>query len=133
MVAFNNAQLEAFFSNVGQMGLPPQVRERLSTEGLTTIDNFKDFKDDELQAAFKNMRTSIPGLPAVLKQLNARGNIIADAVLAIPGILPYLTSARCALRLKIASNAWHYYTSIGRDINLANMNYNTVLKGFHIE
>ena len=62
---FNNAQLDAFFTNGPQMALPAQIRIRLAAEGLQTVADFEDFKKDQLDQAFKNMRTAIPGIPAV--------------------------------------------------------------------
>ena len=97
------------------------------------IKDFEDFKEEELKAAFRNMRTSIPGLQAVPEQLNAAGDVIAPAMPAVPGILPCLVSARCALRLNVASNAFHYYASIERETTPTNMNYNGILKVFHVE
>ena len=96
-MVFNNAQLTSFFTAGGQMALPVNVRARLSSEGLTEIDDFEDFKDDQLKDAFKNMRTSIPGLVGIPQVTNAAGNIINAAVPSVPGILPCLISARCAL------------------------------------
>ena len=133
MVAFNVAQLSAFFANASQMGLPPNVQARLSSEGLDTIEDFEDFKEEELKAAFRNMRTSIPGLQAVPEQLNAAGDVIAAAIPPVPGILPCLVSARCALCLNVASNAYHYYASIDRVTTPTNMNYNGILKVFHVK
>ena len=52
---------------------------------------------------------------------------------AIPPVPPCMISARCALRLKIASIAYHYYEDIGRDITAQNMNYTSVLKSFYLE
>ena len=73
------------------------------------------------------MRTVISGLPAVV---HTAGVIQIDAVAPIQ---PLLVSARCALRLKVASIAYHYYTSIGRTPRAANMNYTIVLKDFYTE
>ena len=94
---FNNSQLTSFFTVAGQMALPINVRERLSSEGLTDIDDFEDFKDAQLKAAFKNMQTWIPGLPGISKVTDVAGTIINASVPLVPGILPCLISARCAL------------------------------------
>ena len=47
------------------MNLPLNVCGRLASKGLTAMGDFDDFKEDKLKAAFKNIRTSIPGLPTV--------------------------------------------------------------------
>ena len=126
-MVFNTHQLTAFFQNAPQMALSDIQRNRLAQEGLVTIDDFADFKSDQLSDAFKNMRTSIPGVPAVL---DANGDVITEAIPAIP---PCLVSARCSLRLKVASIAYHFYVSIGRDITPQNMNYTQVLRPFYVE
>ena len=133
VVTFTNHQTDSFFMNGPQMSLTAIVRERLSNEGLTQISDFSDFKEDQLSAAFKNMRTSIPGVAAVAQQVAADGTIIVPAVDAVPALLPTLVSAKCALRLKVASIAFHYYESIGRDITPSNMNYTNVLRDFYTE
>ena len=124
---FNNVQLDAFFTNAPQMALPANVRRRLQNEGLVLVSDFNEFKKDQLEQAFKNMRIPIPGVPAVVDD----AGIVQ--VEAIPPIPPCLVSGRCALRLKVASLAYHYYISIGRTPTPANMNYTQVLKGFHTE
>ena len=133
MVAFTDNQLTAFFTNAPQMALSDAVRTGLAQEGLTTVGDFADFKSDQLGDAYKNMRTSIPGVPGIPEQRNADNVVTAEAVAAIAAIPPVLVSAKCALRLKIASLAYHYYTSIGRDLTPANMNYTLVLKDFYTE
>ena len=132
-ITYNNNKTDSFFTNGPQMSLSNSVRTRLATEGLTTVADFSDFKEDQLNNAFKNMRTSIPGVPAIPEVRDANNVIQQALVPAIPATPPTLVSAKCALRLKVASTAFHYYESIGRDINAPNMNYSTVLKDFHTE
>ena len=112
------------------MALPANVRARLSGEGLTTFADFDDFKEDQLDAAFHNMCTAIPGIPAFQ---NVNGVVINNAVPAIPPILPFLVSASCKLRLNTASVAYHYYESVQRAVTPANMNYSLVLWNFKVE
>ena len=126
-MVFTAQQLTGFFQNGPQMSLTETQRARLAQEGLTTIDDFADFKEEQLNAAFKNMRTAIPGIPAVR---NADGDIEAAAIAPIQ---PCLISAKCALRLKVASIAYHYYVSIGRAPTPTNMNYHQVLRSFYVE
>ena len=77
--------------------------------------------------AFKNMRTSTPGIPAITwaNQTVARP--------AVDPIHPILLSAKCTLRLKVASFAYLYYMLISCTPTFHNMNYTHVLKGFYIE
>ena len=125
--AFTNIQNTSFFTNGPQMGLTVNERQRLATQGLVTVDDFIDFKEDQLEQALKNLRITIPGVPA---QIDAAGAVLVAAVPAVP---PCLISARCALRLKVASIAYHYYRDIERTPTPANMNYSQVLRGFYTE
>ena len=112
-VTFNNNETDSFFTNGPQMSLSNAVRARLATEGLTTVADFSDFKEDQLNNAFKNMRTSIPGVPAIPEVRDANNVIQQALVPAIPATPPTLVSAKCVLRLKVALNAFHYYELIG--------------------
>ena len=125
---FTQAQLTAFFTNAPQMALSVAQRDRLAQEGLILVEDFVDFKDDQLDQAAKNMRTSIPGFPTT--QPDANGVVL---VAAVPAVNLVLISARCMLRLKVASIAYHCYESIERAITPSNMNYTCVLCGFYQE
>lgn len=132
-MAFTQNQLDSFFSNNPQMALPANVRARLSGEGLTTIADFDDFKEDQFDAAIRNMHTAIPGTPGIPEVRDANETVTRNAVPAIPPILPCLVSAKCRLRLNTASVAYHYYVSIQRAFTPANMNYTLVLRNFKVE
>lgn len=114
MATFNANQHDAFFLNGPQMSLTPAVRFRLAQEGLTIVDDFSDFKEDQLDQAFKNMRTSIPAVAGIPAILDANNVIVIPAIQGIAAIPPILVSAKCALRLNVASKAYHYYVSVGR-------------------
>ena len=133
MVELNAIQNAPFFMNGRQLALSDAVRRRLAQEGLVTANDVVDFKEEQLEHAYKNMRTAIPGVPGIAAQLDANGNVIVPAVPAIQPIPPVLVSARCRLRLMVASTAYHYYDSIMRDQTPQNMNYSLVLKGFYSE
>ena len=127
MATFTDIQVTAFFTNGPQMALTGPIRARLASEGLVNVDDFDDFKDTQLAQAFKNMRTSIPGIPGIPEVRNAEGVVTVEAVAPIPAIPPVLVSAKCALRLKVASHAYHYFIDIGREPTPVNMNYSRVL------
>jgi hypothetical protein len=103
---FDNNRTTAFFENGPQMSLSAPVRARLALEGLEHVADFADFKEDQLVDAFKNMRIAIPGVPLVPAVLNANGTVRVAEIPAVPPIPPTLVSAKCALRLKIASVAF---------------------------
>jgi hypothetical protein len=136
---FSNAENNNFFDNGPQMNLLVAVRLRLQNEGLSTVDDFIDFHDDELNQAFKNLRTPIPGIagiPGIPAQVNNAGvEVIAEVppIAPTPGSPAKIVSAQCIKRLKVASVAYHYYDSIARAHTAPNMNYTTVLRDFYLE
>ena len=95
-----------FFTNGTQMGLTGEQRTALAAQGLTTVDDFADFGKDELNDAIKNMRTSIPGIPATAAVIEpVTGTEITPAVAAVPPILPVILPARCTQQLSVAAIA----------------------------
>ena len=138
-MVFSNNQNTSFFENGPQMNLPVVIRNRLQLEGLATVEDLRDFREDELHQAFKNLRTPIAGVPGIQgipAIMNAAGDEEVAAIQAvppIPGVAGVLISAICSKRLKVASVAFHYYESIGRTHTPINMNFSNVLRAFHIE
>ena len=133
MVVFDIIQNTAFFTNGPQLGLIDSIGARLAQEGLVTTNNLVDFKEEQLEQAYKNMRTAIPGMPGIAAQLDTNGNVVVPAVLPIQPIPPVQVSARYHLSLIVASTAYHYYDSIIRDQTPQNMNYSLVQKVFYSE
>ena len=54
MQQFNISQLISFFTSSTQMGLTSAQRSQLEAEILVTIDDFKDFTEDQMEQAVKN-------------------------------------------------------------------------------
>ena len=143
-MVFNALQNTQFFTSNAQMALTPEQRHALRREGLETVQDLIDFKQDELKVAFRNTRTGIPGTPAILAvaavpAVVQNGNVIQAAVPAIagvpgiPAIHPVPIPARSTMRLLIASVAFHYYRDTGRSMTPANMHFNNVLRDFYVE
>ena len=130
---FNANVTRSFFENGPQMAHPRSAVTRLANEGLANLDDFADFKEDELQAAFKNLRTAIPGVPGVPAVLNGAGNEVTAAVPAIASINLILISAKYSHRLLVAFVAYCYYIDVQRAVDPVNMNYTQVLKDFYVE
>ena len=124
---FSAVLLNLLFTNGPQMALSVVARDRLGNEGLESIEDFADFKDDQLYQAIKNMRTSIPGVAAVIGALDI---IAVTGVAPIPPCIVYI---KYAFRPKVASLSLHYYHAIGRGRNPTNMNFTQVLSTFYIE
>ena len=133
MATFTNQQTTNFFENGPQMGLSQVQRAWLAAEGLVDIDDFADFKPDQIAHAIKNLRTAVPGVPGMAAILGANGAVAVPAVQPIPGIPACIIPARCSLRLKVASIAYHYYMDTARVPTPQHMNYTNVLRGFYTE
>lgn len=135
---FNALQLTHFFTSNTQMALTNAQREALSREGLASVTDFVDFKEDELKVAFKNARAGIPGTPMIpaIPAVMQGNNVAQAAVPAVPGV-PGIPSvpipARSITRLLIASVAYHYYVDTGRAVTNTNMHFTNVLRDFHVE
>jgi len=128
-MVFSRQENTNFFTNNPQMGLTAAQFAHLSAEGLSTVESFLDFEEDDLDAAARNLRVAIPGIPAVMDLVDPT-IVVTPAVAAIPACT---MPASCLKHLKIASLAYHYYLSIGREPTSVNMNFSRVLCGFHIE
>ena len=108
----SNAQLTSFFTANTQMGLSIVQRIALASEGLVTLDDFSDFKEEELKTAFKNARSGISGtlridaVPAVFV-----GDVETEpeqvAIPAVSGVRAVPISAKSTSRLLVASVAYH--------------------------
>ena len=133
MAAFNANQTTGFFENAPQMGLTNVQRTRLAAEGLQNVDDFEDFKPDQIDHAIKNLRTAVPGVPGMAAIMNPNGGIGVPAVQPIPGIPACIIPARGSLRLKVASLAYHYYMDTDRVPTPQHMNYTNVLRSFYTE
>ena len=135
---FTAAQLNHFFTSNLQMALTNEQREALGREGLSTVNDFDDFEEDQLRVAFKNARAGIPGTPTVqaIPEVIQNGQVVQAAVPAIagtPGGQSVPIPAKCITRLLIASVAYHYYRDTGRAITPVNMHFSNVLRDFHVE
>ena len=132
-MVFTEANNKNFFTNGPQMGLTVEQRRRLASEGLGSVDDFVDFKEDQIEQAIKNLKTAIPAVATIPQLLDSNNNVIVAAVQGIPGIPPCLIPAKSILRLKFAAIAYHYYVDTGRTPTPANMNYTQVLRAFYDE
>ena len=71
------------------MGLANDQCIALSTEGLSQVSDFADFKQEELKIAIKNVTTgipTIPGTPAIPAVVDADGFVTQPTVAAVPPV-----------------------------------------------
>ena len=89
MSSFSNSQLTNVSTAATQMGLTAIQRTALRNEGLEILEDFENFKENEIKMSIKNVRQGIPTIPgthAILEQRNTRGSINRSAVAAEPAI-----------------------------------------------
>ena len=102
------------------MALSNNIHAIIIIEIIFNVKNFDYFKEDQLNEAFNNMLASITGIDDVADDGDA------TAVTDFSPVPTVLVSAKCALCIKVASIAYHYYILIGRFITTSNMNYTNV-------
>ena len=102
MADFTPNQTNAVFTNGPHMDLLNKIRSRLVLEGFVNVGNFNDFKEYQLNQAFKNTNTAIPIIPDVAA---------AGGATSVPDVAPvplFLVTAKCAGCLKSALILYHY-------------------------
>ena len=89
MSFFNKTQLTRFFTFTAQMGLTTVQRTALRNNGLENVEDFEDFRENEIKMVIKNVRQgipTIPGTPAIPEQRNTQGTITHAAIAAVTAI-----------------------------------------------
>ena len=102
MEAFTPNKTTAFLTNSPHMDQPKNIRARLVLEGLVNFNNFNNFKEDQLNQPFKNMRTAIPGITSVA---DSGGD---EAIPAVDPDPPVMVYSKCSLSIKVSLIAYHY-------------------------
>ena len=132
-MAFSAAQLTAFWTNAPQMNISAGQRIKLQDQGLSTIEDFRHFDEETLDIAFKNLKFSQSGIPAIPEVTDANGNVITAAVPAVPPIVATPIGAIQAYRIHTARLAYEYLTTVGRAVTPLLMNFTASLRDFRIE
>ena len=55
-MVLTNAQVNAFFTDAGQMGVPNATLAALNAEGIDQVDDLLDFDKDSLSQIASNLR-----------------------------------------------------------------------------
>ena len=87
-MVFTETNNNNFFTNGPQMGLTAEHPRRLENEGLGSVDDFIDFKEDQIEKDIKNLKTAIPTVPAIPQKLDDYDYVVVASVQGIPGIPP---------------------------------------------
>ena len=102
------AQVTAFFEDAAQMAIPNATVVQLANEGINTVDDLSEFDKTSIEAIAHNLRRP----PA--------GN-------------PFVFGAKSQKRLIVACDLVRYYETVGRNITVANIQWNTVMKNFEVQ
>ena len=85
-MVFTAKQTTAFFEDVNQMSIPNRTRLQLVNEGISYVDDLKDFSSEDLEQIAKNLQS--PG-----STLNAAGTLVPTT--------PFTIGAKSIIRLNL--------------------------------
>ena len=118
------AQTATFFEHAKQMGIPHATAVQLQSEGITLVADLADFNKDSIQQLADNLRC--PG-----------GRVPDPNPGAPPGSTiptpPFVFASRSKKCITVACDLVRYYTTVGRDLTVANLHWSTVMKNFEIQ
>ena len=118
------AQMTTFFEHAEQMGIPHATVMQLQSEGITLVSDLVDFDKNSLQQLADNLRR--PG-----------GCVLDPNPGAPPGSTiptpPFVFGAKSQKHITVACDLVKYYTTVGHDLTVANLQWNTIMKNFKIQ
>ena len=118
------AQMTTFFEHADQMGIPHATVLQLQSEGITLVSDLADFNTTSLQQLADNLRR--PG-----------GHIPDPNPAAQPGSTipapPFEFGAKSQRCIAVVCNLVKYYITVGHDLTVANLQWNTIMKNFDIQ
>jgi hypothetical protein len=106
------AQTTAVFESAKQMAIPNATVLELFNEGINTVDDLAEFDKETIDQIANNLRG-----PAV----------------APVGGHHFVFGAKSQKRLKVACELVRYYTTVGRPLTAANIQWNSVILNFEIQ
>ena len=111
----------AFFTDAAQMGLTPETRARLVTEGIKTVDDLVENDAKTIKSIAENLRRPGGRIP---DPANGPNDI---ATIPQP---PFTFGARSQHRLAEACDLLRFYETIGREVTAGNIRFTNVIKNF---
>ena len=118
------AQTTTFFKHAKQMGIPHATVMQLQSEGITLVADLADFDKDSLQQLVDNLRC--PG-----------GHVLDPNPVAPPGSTiptpPFVFGAKSQKQITVACDLVRYYTTVGCELTVADLQWSTVMKNFKIQ
>jgi len=117
-MVFTNAQTTAFFEHNDQMALPNAARIQLQVEGLTSIDDLAEFNQDMFEKIASNLRRPSGWIP---------DPAIPNAMIPQP---LFVFGTKSQQDLVAAADLVQYYSTVGRTLATANVQWRTHIKTF---
>lgn len=117
-MVLTNAQITAFFTDAGQMNLPPRTRVFLQSEGITSPEDLAEFTTKE---AWEQVLENCKRPPQIPDPANAT-LMINDQ--------PYRMPAKSLMRLKVAAVAIKFYQDTSRPLAAGMLTWSTRLVSF---
>jgi hypothetical protein len=106
-------QTTAFFEAADQMAIPHATVLELVNEGIDTVDDLAEFENETIDQIANNLRR--------------------PAVAPAAGGHHFVFGAKSQKRLKVACELLRFYLTVGRPLNVANIQWNTVIMNFDIQ
>ena len=117
-------QIQAFFTEADQMGIPQPTVIQMQTEGITTVDDLKDFDKDSLHQMADNLRRPGGRVP------DPNPDAPEGATIPTP---PFTFGAKSQKRLTVACDLVRYYITVGREPTAPNIRWTHVMSNFEIQ
>ena len=117
-MVFTNPQTTAFFTDAAQMALEARTRVFLATEGITTVDDLKEFTTSE---SWKQILENAKYPPQIADPANP-GQLMAQP--------PFRISAKSLIRLKVTALAVAYYEDTSCPLTAPSMQGEPRLRSF---
>ena len=106
------------------MGIPHTTVLQLQSEGITLVSGLANFNKDSLQQLADNLRRPDERVPDP--------NPTAQPGSTIP-TPPFVFGAKSQRCIAVACDLVKYYVTVGHDLTAANLQWNTIMKNFHIQ
>ena len=116
-MVLTNAQTTAFFEQQDQMGVPHQTVTQLVNEGISQVEDLKEFTKDDIK-----------NLTDVLRKTHTTGGLRASQMVTY-----YQFGAKSQKRMTVACELIRYYDVVGRTITAANIKWNPVMIDFEVQ
>ena len=118
------AQTTTFFEHAKEMGIPHATVMQLQSKGITLVADLVDFDKDSLQELVDNMRHPGGCVPDPNPGAPPRSTIPTP---------PFVFGAKSQKHIAIACDLVKYYTTVGHDLTVANLQWITIMKNFEIQ